>query len=107
MIELWLRAFLWTLALELPIVYAIFRHKKVSSLAIVGIFLLANGMTHPALWFVMPRFSPYWLWILVAESLVTVGEAILYRRLHVSWRLALFVSILANAFSTLVGLTLL
>ena len=107
MLEAWSRAFVLTLLIEGPIVVCGFQSVSLSRR--FAIFLLANVLTHPALWFVFPRFEPYALWLLVAETCVIVVEWRIYansfRRVY-SWRYALMMSLGANATSTALGLLL-
>ena len=111
-LETWLGAFIATIALELPIVVAgTFPRLGWGSIALG---LLLQGATHPALWFVLPQFEPYAAWLVFAEGLVVAVEAALIA--GALWtkgaapRQALLrglvVSLLANSFSTGVGLAL-
>jgi hypothetical protein len=106
----WLVAFVWTNAIELP-VYALVvgrRFRRWWTLCLV--VLAANVLTHPALWFLVPRFSPYWLWLAIAESgVVTVETLLLAVALTragapAPGKLAFAAALLANAASTAVGL---
>lgn len=109
----WFWAFAWTLAIELPIYAAILRRWTGAGPALLAIAIGVNVATHPALWFLMPRFTPYMLWLIVAESLVVLVEAGLVALwLHrrgvggAGWR-GLLVAATANTVSTVVGLLLL
>ena len=71
----------------------------------------AQVLTHPALWFCLPRFEPYLAWVLAAEVLVTAVEAAwfagwLRRAGHPSVRRAAGVALVANVVSTVFGLWL-
>jgi hypothetical protein len=109
----WPAAFAWTVAIELPL-YALLVGRRFRRWWTVCLLALGlNVATHPALWFVMPRFEPYWLWVLVAEACVVAVETLLLalalRRARAPTPLALaFVAALvANAASTAAGLWLL
>lgn len=107
----WALAFGLTVLIEAPIVVAILRGPVIWPRALI-IALGAQLITHPALWFIAPRFEPYWLWVLVMETLVTVAEAVLYagllRTTTKDWGKilprAILASIAANAASTGIGL---
>ena len=107
MLEAWSRAFLLTLLIEGPIV--VYGFKSVSMRRRLLGFLLANCLTHPALWFIFPRFDPYAVWLVAAESLVILIEWRVYAKLFrniCSQRHALLVSVVANVTSTVLGLLL-
>lgn len=104
----WLPAFLLTLAFEVPIVaWALREQVGVPGAAALGIG--AQVLTHPALWFCLPRFAPYALWVFAAETLVTLAEAgwyaaWLHQRGRPSPRRALVLAVATNLTSTLLGL---
>jgi len=109
----WAAAFGLTLLIEVPIVLGILRGQAVWP----RLLLIAVGaqlITHPALWFVAPRFEPYWAWLVVMELLVTAVEAALYagliRTTVPTWTrplvLGIAASLAANVTSTGVGLGL-
>jgi hypothetical protein len=107
----WPIAFLWTLALELPIYVLLLGRRFDRWWSICLLTLAINVATHPALWFVFPRFEPGWLWLLVAEGAVTVTEAslmaaVLSRSMPAApaLRRACGAAVAANVFSTVVGL---
>ena len=109
----WLAAFLFTCAIELPIYAALLGPHFRRKWAPVALGLFVNLLTHPALWYVMPRWSPYGQWLVCAEGGVVAVEALLIagvlaRRLGVARALAWGAgsSLIANAASTLVGLAL-
>lgn len=108
--EAWAWAFAWTVLLEVPLVVAFTWSLWGPRSVLVGLGL--QLLTHPALWYLFPRFSPYWLWLIVAEVTVAAAEAgVLAAGLRItgwSWPAALKgglgISVLANLFSTLFGL---
>ena len=107
----WLTAFLFTLVLEAPIYVLFLRRRCGGVVAPLAITLFVNCATHPALWYLFPRFEPYALWLVIAELWVAVTEGILIAaalrfRPTVSRALktGLIASFVANLFSTTVGL---
>jgi hypothetical protein len=108
----WLVAFVWTNALELPI-YVLFLRRRFTRwwepCLLCGI---VNAVSHPAFWYLFPRFGSEGPWLVAAESTVTAIEAAIVFSALV-WRarvparnaaaLALGASIAANLFSTLAG----
>ena len=108
---LWLVAFLWTVALELPIYVAILRKRFTAWWAPCLLTLGVDLVTHPTLWYVVPRFEPYETWVLVSEIGVVLVEGLLVAaalRLRPTplraLGLGMWASLAANAFSTVVGL---
>jgi hypothetical protein len=73
--QLWLLAFVWTNALELPIYTLVLQRRFRRWWSVVALTLALNAVTHPALWFVAPQFQPFWLYALVAEAAVITVEA--------------------------------
>jgi hypothetical protein len=113
-VELWAYAFAWTIAIEVPIVAALcWRPLGLPRAIAVGLGLQA--LTHPALWYVAPRFEPYDLWLVVMETTVTLVEAgalaaalrIAGQPLRAALLRGLLTSVAANATSTVAGLFLL
>lgn len=107
MFELWLVAFIKTLLFEVPVIFILLRGRERKRL--MAAFLVANGLSHPALWFLFPVFAPYWMWLFSAEISVVIVEGVLYRIIlgqEVPLRQALYCSLLANAFSCCLGLLL-
>jgi hypothetical protein len=103
---LWSTAFLWTIALELPVYTIVLRRYVEHWWTPVALTLVVNAATHPAFWFVFPQFDPYWLYVLAGElCVVTVEIAIIAAALRRPGVAAL-ASVAANAVSTLLGLVL-
>ena len=107
---LWMKAFLFTLAVEIPIFvllskrflrnYRTKREPTLSRLVLAAAF--GTCFTHPALWFVWPRFvRDYTTYILTGELLVAVIESVTFFVLARPIRLhhAFIVSFSANAVS--------
>lgn len=109
----WFLAFALTVMIEVPIV-AVLLGKRVGWPRAVLAGLGAQLVTHPALWYVVPRFEPYAAWLTVAEVGVFAVEAavlvMLMRTVEPRWGVALALglgtSLAANAVSTAVGLAL-
>ena len=104
----WPTAFALTVGLEIPVVLAVLYRFGWARVLAVG--LLAQLMTHPVLWFWVPRFEPYLAWVAVAETGVILCEAAWFgfwlRRWEVArpWMWALAASFAANLVSTMYGL---
>ncbi len=108
MLKDWLVAFGLTLATELPLLLRLLRGAG-SRRRILGVGLAANALTHPVVWFVLPRFfqsfGPY---VFVAETWAAGAEALVYWLAFRKEGLARAVaaSALANAASLGLGLAL-
>lgn len=110
-IDMWAKAFVETCVIE-GAVHAVTLRRLIQpwwKLALVSVLL--NLSTHPALWYVVPRFEPYLTWVAVAETGVWLVEGALLtavlRRDDPTWRAAargFGITLLANAISTLYGL---
>ena len=107
----WAVAFIWTLALELPVVVLLTRRGFRTWWGPCVAAAVVNLITHPSLWFSFPRFEPYATWLLVAEGVVWTTEAallsvILMRRLPArqAWAHGTAAAVAANALTTAVGL---
>ncbi|MFT7582858.1 MAG: hypothetical protein ACI9MR_004542 [Myxococcota bacterium] len=109
----WLTAFAMTLAIEVPIYVLVLRKPMRGWAQPLFVGILAQCITHWAVWFVAPHWelsrTDYVLWLLLVELGVTLVEA-LWVALWLSglgWKRALFwgllVSLLANVVSTLIG----
>jgi ABC-type Co2+ transport system permease subunit len=111
-VQAWLGAFAFTQAVEMPIwAYALAEHRKLGRgegrwpfwlCALVGFG--ASAITHPVVWFVIPRYAPggYVAMVLQAEAFAVLVEAgytgVLGLRRSLAW------SLLANAASAGLGL---
>jgi hypothetical protein len=111
--EAWIRAFVFTQVVEVPI-YCFLLTGKVPLRAARG--FAATLITHPILWWVLPpvwRWS-YWSYVVVGESFVTLTEAVWIwatapaaDRTLAAWasrRSPLLVSLCANATSAGLGM---
>jgi hypothetical protein len=108
----WARAYLATQVIEVPIVAGWLRGRlPVGEAAAVAI--LASTLTHPALWYVWPRFEPGWLYLGAGEAIVWAVEAVVFalwlrrRRVPQALRTGVLVSCLANGSSMMTGILLL
>lgn len=108
---LWLFAFVWTVTIELPIYTALLGRRFRTWWGVVVMTFAINAVTHPALWFALPRSLPHFA--AVGEALVIAVEAmliaiVLARRtpLRIAIPRALVASALANAASYVGGLAL-
>lgn len=98
----WFVAFCLTLLFEAPIVLRFGRRACRAFARRLGVFLLANVASHPAVWFVFPRLGLSWaaattlaeLWAFGVEA-GTFGLVFEQGR----WRDAVLVSLAANAAS--------
>ena len=107
-IGVWAKFFLVTLAIEslvaVPLLgreFALWRR----ALAV----LLAQILTHPIVWFVLPELGlGRMAYLVLAETWAVALELVFYRLVfaEVSWRRALGISALANGVSFSVGLLL-
>jgi hypothetical protein len=112
----WMVAFLWTCALELPVYVALLRRRLRKWWATPALTLALNTVTHPALWFVLPRLEPHAAWagaeaaVVVVEGLLAAGALWLWPagsgprpkpRVALGWGLG--AALLANILSASVG----
>lgn len=96
---LWFAAFVWTIALELPVYVALTRFR--AWWMPVAVTVGVNALTHPLLWFVFPRIHPFAVFVLAGEASVIAVEALILAALGV--RRPLVVSFAANATSAVLG----
>jgi hypothetical protein len=74
---------------------------------ITGTGFLASMLTLPYLWFVLPSFIDSTWYLLIGEIGVIFGEAVLYYfLLKIQLRAALFLSLITNFSSFIIGLFL-
>lgn len=104
----WPLAFALTLALE-GAVLAVLHHREQPAWRIAATLLVANGLTHPVVYLLMPRwFGDYGAYIVVAELFAFLAEIpVLWAGLRPRpWYLAVRSSALANGASYLAGLAI-
>jgi hypothetical protein len=103
----WLKAYLFTLLVEVPIFVLIARRTVELPLWRLALAGAAGTLaTHPALWFVWPHlFSDYALYIVTGEILVACIESLTFYALArpISFWTAVAASFVANAASYGVG----
>lgn len=106
--DLFLWALLATVAIEVPVLVAAFRLVlKQRGPSLPRIFLaggLASSWSLPYLWFLIPRFVSGNAYIPVGESLVILGEAMVFRLVfELRFAQCLLLSALCNSASTVAG----
>jgi hypothetical protein len=109
-VRAWLWAFLFTQAVEVPIVTrALGRHRDRELRALppitrAAIAFGASTLTHPVVWFVIPRLAPggYVAMVIQAELFAVVVEAMYYHAFGL--QNALLWSLFANCASAGLGL---
>ena len=117
----WVSAFVFTQAVEIPVYVTLLRRALKADLAkrpqrLPLQILLAFGasaITHPVVWFVLPRLEPsftdpgpaYIEYVIRAESFALVIEALYFYTLCAArFRHALLASLLANGLSASIGM---
>lgn len=103
----WLQAFLFTVAVEVPIVVLLLRSTGKPMWRLVVLALVAQCASHPAVWFVFPTLGlRYWNMIVIAEAWAVLSETFIYFGLNekTSVPRAFGVSLFANALSYGFGL---
>ena len=105
--QIWFKAFVLTVAIEVPLVVALTASGEQPFRKRVGIAVLAQVVTHPLVWFLFPflpgmsRFTT----LTLSELWAWLGEAALYAltRLAPSTLRAVAISAFANAASLAIG----
>lgn len=122
--QAWLNAFIHTqlieISLGLILVAMLFRFSrqkvKVHWLKTALIIFTASALTHPPLWYILPKLCRQWgysyrEYLTIGEGLVTLTEGIWYSltlpQLRWRWFKAILFSIILNATSALIGIYLL
>lgn len=108
-LDAWLRAFVLTLACEMPVFLRFGRRACPSLTRGTSAVLLANIASHPAVWLIFPRLGLSWgLTTLISEAWAVGVEAWLYAVVFPSrsGRSAIWLSLAANAASFAAGLVL-
>jgi hypothetical protein len=103
----WTPAFLLTLAVEAPIVWALLRRVEPDVVRLAVLFLVVNLATHLCIWYVLTQlFDPgSWTYAFVAEAWAIGAEALFYAAAlrGLAPLRALAVAVLANVASFVVG----
>lgn len=105
----WLRAFVITNAVELPIVVGyVLAPSALKVGRRVSVSLFVQLASHPAVWFIFPRLGmTYWVTVVVSELWAFLSEAAFYGLvLRVPPRRAVIGALAANAASFGTGLAL-
>ena len=99
--DLWLAAFLFTQAVELPVYLLATRGRPLPQRLALG--LGASALTHPVVWWVIPRlpWETYRAYFLAAEGFAVAVEALLLAAFRV--RRPLLWALVANAASVALG----
>ena len=104
---LWFRAFLLTVAVEVPVVLALTRGSSASSGRRAFLVVAAQLMTHPLVWYVFPFLPnlPRSATFVMSELFAWAAEAAFYAAAGVTTSnlQAIAVSALANAASLTIG----
>jgi hypothetical protein len=111
----WSLAFIWTLALELPI-YALAARGRLARAPFFLAFFLGNSFTHPLVWYFWPRFDDYDSAFRALEAFAFTSEALIFaiafrfaaldpahRTVARALLFGAIASTLANAFSAFAG----
>jgi hypothetical protein len=99
---MWLGAFGFTQAVEMPIYWFAHRRTRGRALRLLKCFG-ASALTHPIVWFVIPRAwsGSYWGMVAIAEAFAVIAESIYLDQLRVRW--PIFWSLGANTASCGLG----
>ena len=109
--EQWVEAFAVTLWVEVPVYLLFLRRSKLTFTEAFSVAMLVNIFTHPALWYVFPQwnvfpapFDQFYLWLIIAESCVSLTEGLLLglATKRMGWSIA--VAFAVNTLSTTIGL---
>ena len=108
----WARAFALTLGVEVPLYFWLLCKLGLRAHSALGAALAANAISHPLLWFALPRFEPYVAFAVVGEAMVLVVEAVAIRawssvfKPRLPWKNVIGVVVFVNAASMGAGLLL-
>jgi|SRR3989344_2097777 len=110
--DLFLKALILTLLIEIPIVAIITKllfKSKLKIWKIIFIGACASILTLPYVWFIFPKYIlDYTAYLIVAELFAFLFETIFYwQTLELRFDKALLISLLANLISFLIGLIIL
>lgn len=112
LIEHWFRAFSWTLGIELLVAAFVLR-KHIPLARRVGLIVIANVATHPAVWLIFPELGmglafPSWLTLTLSEVWAFGFETFVYALFlgRGKLRVAATAAVAANAASLGLGYAL-
>jgi len=98
-VALWRWVFALALLLELPLIALATRRARP-----VVASLLGNALTHPALWFLFPRYFAYTTALVLGEATAVVVEGASMATLgKLGWKRGLLLSLAVNSYSWLIG----
>ena len=105
---LFILALFQTLIVEIGVLFLFFKYvfkKKIHIKKLILVGIVASSLTIPYLWFVLPSLLIPFYVVLIGEVLIWLIEAYLYKEfLEITIKQALYVSLIANLASILVGL---
>lgn len=104
----WPLAFTLTVMIEAAVLVVLFR-KNTDVWRILAAAAICNAVTHPVVWFVLPRlFSTYGAYIIASEAFAFTAEVpiLLLVIRPKPWHMSIAGSALANGGSYLVGLAI-
>jgi hypothetical protein len=101
----WLAAFIFTQAVEVPIYLLVMDRQRMPWRPELRVLIAfgASALTHPVVWFVMPKLDvSYWTYVAIAETFAVTGEGIYFHWLGM--KRGLLLAFVANALSASLGL---
>lgn len=105
----WLKAFVLTELIEIPIVVALTRGAKIPFPRRAALAFFASLATHPAVWFIFPELNVSdGVRVALSEAWACVAEAVFYKLVfgEITFARAIGVSVVANSSSFSFGLVL-
>ena len=105
----WARAFALTLGIEVPLYFWLLCKLGFRAHSALGAAIVANAISHPILWFVLPRFEPYAAFAATGEAVVLVIETLVIMAWSVAfkprlrWKNVIGVVVFVNAASMAAG----
>lgn len=105
--EKWVIAFAWTLWIEVPLYLIALRHTKIDFAQAFTIAIAVNVFTHPALWYIFPRFDivgGWWTWLVIAEACVSLVEGLVIGLAIDHLQKGVIIALVVNMLSTTWGL---
>ena len=81
----WAQAFALTLAIEAPVYLWLLCKQGFPAACALGLAIGVNAISHPLLWFALPRFEPYLAFAATGEAMVLAIEA----SVIIAWSIAI------------------
>jgi hypothetical protein len=103
---MWLRAFIITLMLEVPVCWLLLQRSDQHIGRIIFVAFIANAISHPFLWFILPLyFQDYRVYLITGETLViTIETSVIWLGIpNIDIRFAFIVSVVMNFISWFLG----